>query len=514
MTPPPASLQRHMVKGSAWTVGVRWAARLLGLISTLFLARLLMPKDFGIVTIGMIVVGTVEIFNQTGQHLAIIRHPNPTRDHYDTAWTIFILLSSVLGAIVFFAAPLCDIYFHEPRAVPVVQILALRTVMSGFENIGVVDFRRDLQFHRQFIYQVVPSFISFFVTLAAALALRNYWALVIGIMVEQTSKLGLSYRLSPFRPRLSLSKARELWSFSIWTFLKSIGTYLSSQVDKLAIGSFAGAAAMGRYEVAVDVASSPSQEINAPMISVLFPVMAKTLHDRARLKELYLTVLYWSVLICSSTSIGVALVADDLVDVVLGPQWTDVKPLMPWLAVAYGLSGIVWSVYPALDVIGRPQISARLQWLSVLLLALFVVPAALLFRDLLVVVEARFGFAVLTLPIMCGMLARELGLRYRDFGRVLWRPFLACFVMTGAVFSLQRVLEGGIVRLFVCAGAGALAFTATVMLVWACLGCPDGPEKTIWHYVWRRWSRPKESTFSGDIETGEGLLHRPAKAEK
>ena len=81
-----------MARGSAWTVGVRWAARLLGLISTLFLARLLMPRDFGIVTIAMIVVGTVEIFNQTGQHLAIIRHANPTREHYDSAWTIFILL--------------------------------------------------------------------------------------------------------------------------------------------------------------------------------------------------------------------------------------------------------------------------------------------------------------------------------------------------------------------------------------------------------------------------------------
>src|SRR5215475_4055106 len=139
-TPKPASLKRHMVKGSAWTVAVRWSARFLGLISTIFLARLLTPRDFGIVTIGMIVVGTVEIFNQTGQHLAIIRHPAPTRAHYDTAWTIFILLSTVLGAAVFLAAPLTDIYFHEPRAIPVVQILALKTLMSGFENIGIVDF--------------------------------------------------------------------------------------------------------------------------------------------------------------------------------------------------------------------------------------------------------------------------------------------------------------------------------------------------------------------------------------
>ena len=126
------------------------------------------------------------------------------------------------------------------------------------------------------------------VTLIAAFSLRSYWALVIGIMTQQSFGVLLSYVLSPFRPRLSLAKAGELWSFSVWTFLKSIGTYLSSQIDKLAIGGFAGAAAMGRYEVAVDVSSSPSQEINAPMISVLFPVMAKTLHDRAKLKELLL----------------------------------------------------------------------------------------------------------------------------------------------------------------------------------------------------------------------------------
>ena len=101
-TPPP-NLQRQVVKGSAWTVGVRWAVRFLGLISTIVLARLLTPADFGIVTIAMIILGTVEIFTQTGQHLAIIRHPNPTREHYDTAWTIFIMLYSTLALIIFYA---------------------------------------------------------------------------------------------------------------------------------------------------------------------------------------------------------------------------------------------------------------------------------------------------------------------------------------------------------------------------------------------------------------------------
>ncbi|HEX4273494.1 MAG TPA: lipopolysaccharide biosynthesis protein [Rhizomicrobium sp.] len=491
MTRPPQSLVRHMLKGSAWTVGVRWAARALGLVSTLFLARLLTPKDFGIVTIAMIVVGTVEIFIQTGQHNAIIRHAAPTRAHYDTAFTIFILLSSTLAAAVFLAAPMTDIYFHEPRAIPVVRILALRTLMNGFENIGVVDFRRDLKFHRQFLYQVLPSFISFFVTLAAAFVLRNYWALVIGITVQQFSGLVLSYVLSPYRPRLSLAKVRDLWSFSIWTFLRGIGAYLSVQIDKLAIGGFAGAAAMGRYEVAMDVASSPSDEINAPMMSVLFPVMAKTQHDRAKLKELYLTVLYWSVLICRSTAIGVALVVSDLVDVVLGPQWPDVKPLMPWLALAYGLTGMAWSVYPLFDVIGKPHVAARLQWVSVLFLVCAVVPAALLFRNLQAVVQARLAYSLLTAPLLLGMLVRELDLGWRDFFLVFWRPFVASLAMTAVVLSIEHAMAGGALRLFVTVAAGALVYVGTIMTVWRTMGCPEGPEKTLWHRL--RGLRPGDN---------------------
>jgi O-antigen/teichoic acid export membrane protein len=304
---------------------------------------------------------------------------------------------------------------------------------------------------------------------------------------------------------------RELWSFSIWTFFKSIGTYLSSQVDKLAIGGFAGAAAMGRYEVAVDVSSSPSLEINAPMISVLFPVMAKTLGDRAKLKELYLTVLYWSVLICTSTAVGVALVTSDLVDAVLGPQWQDVKPLMPWLAIAYGFTGIVWSVYPAFDVIGKPQVSARLQWANLILLSCCVVPAALIFKSLQVVVEARFAFSLLAVPVMFWFLAKEFDLNRRDFFLVFWRPLVASATMACAVLAIKNAMVPGIPRLLACVGAGALAYVVSIMVIWSLIGFPDGPEKTVWHLLFRtRAKTSADGAFAKDLETGEGLLHSRA----
>src|SRR5205823_4066574 len=147
----------------------------------------------------------------------------------------------------------------------------------------------------------------------------------------------LSYIMEPYRPRLCFAKVNEIWSFSIWMFFRNIGVYLNAQIDKIAIGGVVGAALMGRYEVARDVATSPTQELINPVVTVLFPVMATVQEDHEKRRQLYLTVLNWSALLCVSASIGVSLVAQDLVDLVLGPKWHDVAPLMPWLALAFGV---------------------------------------------------------------------------------------------------------------------------------------------------------------------------------
>src|SRR6185295_10500620 len=100
------SLKGQMFRGSMWIIAVRWSDRLLGLVSTLILARLLSPADYGIVAIAGMIVGIVEVFSYTGQNSAIIRHPNPTREHYDSAWTVSLILGLGLGLIIWVLAPL------------------------------------------------------------------------------------------------------------------------------------------------------------------------------------------------------------------------------------------------------------------------------------------------------------------------------------------------------------------------------------------------------------------------
>src|SRR4051812_28683105 len=104
--PKKISAERQMVRGSVWTIGVRWSMRLLGLVSTVILARLLTPADYGIVTIASMIVLMVEVFTQNGQSAAIVRHPNPTREHYDSAWTVSLLLGIALGIVVWILTPI------------------------------------------------------------------------------------------------------------------------------------------------------------------------------------------------------------------------------------------------------------------------------------------------------------------------------------------------------------------------------------------------------------------------
>jgi len=485
-----ASLGFHVARGSAWAMAARWSMRLLGLITTVVLARLLTPTDFGIVAIAMIIAGAVETLSQTGQWLALMRHPAPTREHYDSAWTISMLLGIGLGITIWLAAPVTVFYFHEPRAGAVVHVVAFRTMLAGLENIGVVNFRRDFRFRAQFAYNSSPSIVSFFVVLLSAALLRNYWALVIGIISQQIATVLLSYVMEPFRPRISFAKVGEIWSFSVWTLSRSIGFYFTEQIDKVAVGGFAGAATMGRYEVASDVGTSPTSELNAPMIATLFPVMAKVQNDHVKRRELYLNVLYWSAIICTSTSIGVALVTSDMVDLVLGSQWSDVKPLLPWLALAFGVLGLSSSVYSAFDVIGQPAVSARLQWVRFVAFVLCISPVAIFLHSAHAVAIARFVVTLAITPTLFIALARALDLSARDIFVTLWRPVSAGLAMAAVILGTNSVVPfTGPSRLALDITLGVATYAGFLIALWFRSGQPDGPESVVWRILWNAKNR-------------------------
>lgn len=469
-----------MLHGSFWMILLRWTIRLTGLVSTVILARLLTPADFGIVAMAMVVVAMLEVFNQTGQKLAIIRIEDPTTEHYNSVWTVSFILGLVIAVSILIAAPFSQFYFHEPRAVPVMQCLALRAALSGLENAGSVDFRRDLKYHIFFLYNVVPKLVSFVVTIVLAYAWRNYWALVVGILVNQLALTVFSYVIHPHRPRFSFKKTGDIWSFSIWTFIRSIGVYMNQQIDRIVIGGISGAPAMGRYAVGADVATSPSREINDPMIAVLFPVMARLQGDQAQLRAIYLRTVEWSALICLSSSVGVALVAQQMVPVVLGSKWIDIVPLMGWLSLAGGILGVSGATYTLFDALGKPYISARMQWFRVIMLMLAIIPTGIITRSLVAIAIVRLIVIVIFVPTLFSAAGRLVGISMIDYVKVIWRSAVAAIAMAIAVLAFDlSVTASDAVELFAKILLGAAVYSSALWALWVASGRPPSAEQDI-----------------------------------
>lgn len=215
--------------GFAWVFAWRMATRVIGLGSTLILVRLLVPAEFGIVAIAMSFIQSIDQFSQIGVEEALVRLPEPNRRTYDTAFTMIALRCLLIAIIAALAAQPVANFFNEPRLAPIMWVIAGVTVIAAFENVGVQDFRREMQFDQEFVFQALPRLAGMLSTVIVALIWRDYWALVIGTAMTRVTRVAMSYAIHPLRPRVSLAAWRDLIGFSLWTWAICVARVLRDQ---------------------------------------------------------------------------------------------------------------------------------------------------------------------------------------------------------------------------------------------------------------------------------------------
>jgi O-antigen/teichoic acid export membrane protein len=474
---------RQLIHGSAWMIAMRFSIRGLGLISTIVLARLLTPSDFGVVAMAMIFIGFIEVFNETGQQLALIAHHKPERAHYDSAWTVTVLIAFCLTAVVLLSAPYATLYFHDARIVPVIELLSLRIFFGGFLNIGVIDFRRDLDFAREFKFGVYRKLVTFMTTLTLAVLWRDYWALAVGTVVGSLMELSLSYLMHSYRPRFCIAKVGEIWSYSFWILLQSIGRYFEARLDQVVAAGVVPAGAMGHYTISAELGSLPMTELVEPVSRALFPNYARIASNPALLRNVYLKVFSAAAVVCISTSVGLILVAKDFVAVVLGPQWTSSAYLLCWFAAAGAITGISNTVFAVFNAVGGTRLSATQTWLRVG--AYVPVTAWAAYTGTLAnFVIARFAVSVILAPTFFLQLRRIIPVTWGQLAGSLWRPLTASVAMWAwLTFVDFPTLVGNVsLRLGMEVITGAAVFLCTQLAVWKLAGAPAGIEAVVWHF--------------------------------
>jgi len=468
-----------MAKGAMWMVGMRWSLRFVGLLNTLIIARLLTPDDFGVSTMAWIVVEFLMMLAETNVDIGVLRNNKFTRDYLDSAWTVKIISGTLIFVVLVLIAPLANIYYNDDRVSLVIQIVALRALIMGFENIGIVEFRHKMEFAKEFRYWTLRRLIMLGFGLGLAFTLRNYMALALAAPISGVLTVVISFTMSSYRPRLSFSRWRELWHFSQWQLLSNSTRYVNGRVDQFVIGGIGDAADTGSYYVASDIAGMPTREMIGPMGRAFLPVLAKIVGQPVELRRAWEVILQFTALIAFPAGVGMAVISNDTVLVLLGDQWTNSTRFFQWLALCALFEGFFLAMETMFIVNHHERTFAVINTVQLIILAPLLFIAGRL-HGIEVIAQVRLAVMVLTVLVMFALMIR---LDWTDFGtivRALWRPCAASLVMVAGVVPLHCTTCS---QPFVSLGQdivlGVLLFTGALLGLWLASGRPHGAESII-----------------------------------
>jgi O-antigen/teichoic acid export membrane protein len=466
-----------VIKGAFIYVMMRWMDRLVGFVSTLILARWLVPADFGIIAMISLVIGIAEVLLDLGVNVALIQNRAATQAHYDTAWTLRLLQGVGTVIIAWIAAPYAGDYFHDPRVVPVLRIACLGTLLAAFENIGVINFQKEFRADLDFLLTFTKRISTFVVTMILAWIFRSYWALVYATLFGRALGMILSYVMHPMRPRLSLEKFGEIFGVSQWMLINSIGNYINLNLHKTLVGRWTDAATMGGYTLSDEISSMPSTEILAPLNRILFPTFVRAKNDPDELKRNFLLAQGLQSLIAIPASLGLALVARPMVQVLLGEKWLMVVPFIQILALTNIVQAIATSTSYVLLAIDKNRNATLTTWVQVVLfasVALLVLkqPQALELAWLRLACVVS-GLLVALVTLMRTM--RNIGML--DMLRNVFRPLLGALAMAVVIHFVEPFAPAvPVLHLGLLVGVGALSYVIAVLLAWTVAGRPPGAE--------------------------------------
>lgn len=464
--------------GVILTVSMRWVDRLIGFVSTLILARLLVPDDFGIIAMASLVVGLTDVFFDLGVNVALIQNRNATVAHYNTAWTLRLIQMLFVAAVVFLAAPLVADYFSDSRIIPVLRVIAIGILLAGCENIGVITFQKEMRFGLEFRFVFIKRVAGFLVTLLFAWFMRSYWALIIGTIAGRTIGVLLSYHMHSMRPRLSLEKFSEIFSVSQWVMVNSIGNYFNRNLHKILIGRRSSSAVIGGYTLADEISAMPSTEVLAPLNRVLFPAFVAAKHDLVELKRIYLLAQSIQCLLGCAAGVGLALIAYEAVLVLLGEKWLFVVPFVQILALANVIESITTSSGYVLLTLNKLKNIAVFHWSQV---AFFVILAIAIFPHFgaLEIAWLRLLTVLAGLSLSIWLLMRTLhNISLLDIIGGIYRPLLGTAVMALAIFSIDSIVTmNSMAMLTLKIATGICIYPVAVLLMWWLAGQPEGAEK-------------------------------------
>lgn len=482
---PPGSILSRTAVGAGWMFAWRMATRILGLMSTLILVRLLNPEDFGLFALAYAFIATLEAAVMIGLEQQIIRARHTSTELYDTVFTMNAIRGGLLCLLVLIIAEPSAAFFKEERLKEIILALAMIPLLAGFSNVGAVEFTRNLDFLMVFKLLIVPRILQIVVTLLLAFLLRDHWALVCGSVAGQLFSTFSSYVFHPYRPRLSLNLWRDLIGISAWTWAFNVLTAIRDRTEVFIIGRLLGPRVLGVYTISVEISALPTTELANPISQAAMPGFASSFRsqDPRETASAFLRVLGLTVLVSLPAAFGISLIAGPTVILALGSEWRDAVPLIAILGGGYAVLPIIMVCNAILNA------KAYLRQMVMFVATGVIVRTVIIIS----VIYAGYGLHYIAWGIItsllvdmilvltyCSVLLRVQG---RELAGVVWRPLAAVAIMIGVMWGsglgwsgTPETVHAAAINASKAVISGALSYLGSLGLMWVVCRKPAGAE--------------------------------------
>jgi len=467
-------MRQLVARSLFWLVWTRAGINVVSVLNTVILARLLLPREFGLAGLATIWTELISALAEFGLGAAIIQFRDIDPEDLNTSFWLTMLLGAAGYAGLFFASPALEAWFAAPGLSPVLRVASLSLLLICARVVPDGLLRRDIKLDKVAKAQMLGSILGALVGVATALAGGGVWALVYATLATALVTTYASYVFCHWWPgwRLGTRQFGAIVSFSLAALGTKLIFVLRSRVDEFVVGKVLGQAPLGFYLMARNLALMPVDRLGGIIGQLATSVMASLQTERGHQADILLQSIRLVAAISFPICIGMLLEAQDLVLVMLGPHWVSMVPVFQILCV--------FATYRSIDVLLPPLLSShRRQWfLFGYSFANIMVLAPFLWLG------ARFagtvGVAsvyVLVYPFFVVWLVRETlrtaRVKWRDLLRQLAAPTAACLLMIGAVLlihlGLDRVgVAAALPRLLVSALIGAGVYACTIL----CSGSP------------------------------------------
>lgn len=319
-------LKSLVIRAGFWNIANKLLYLGLNFIQLLVLARLLSPRDFGLMSIALLIIATLDNLFTIGFLEALIQKKGDISEYFNTVWSIFFFRGIFLFCVIFSLAKAISLFFNDLLLFPIIKVISFSIILQGISSVGVIIFKKEINFYKYFIYYSSGTIINFIVSIILAFILRNVWALVFGYIAGEFIRLVVSYYLYFYIPKIQIriNKLKDLFSYGIWVVLGEITNFFTRNADKYIIGKVLGIIPLGFYQMASYISNINMSEINDVVHQVAFPTYSKLQDKMEIMIEGYERSLQFLFFLGMPFAGIIFILSSDIVNIFLGQKWIQI----------------------------------------------------------------------------------------------------------------------------------------------------------------------------------------------